>query len=598
MTTLARRDRALVVLIVSGAFGFRVGLVGFPDWQVAVETAQVVARVVHYPSATPFYVYHTKLWTILHQLLAIGLRFGMSEIRLSLVVSGLLGMISFQALSMFVYALSRDTLLAIGAAFLIFFSRSGDIGGAYPIYLMGTSHTYGVIGLSLCVLVVGLLGAGCYRTGAFLAGVAPSVHPSLGAWLLLILAICFAWDYRNLKRELRPGFRWFLIGCGVTVVSFGVQTALITDAPRIDARLAQMYLAEWVRLWDVHRQPIALGAHGQIGAVALNCGALSLALIWLFGLSAALTRSAVLLLRTVIVAAVLSLVFVFVSWIPAERLPVDFLILMPTRLLNFNAMIAVALLLGLIGAYDRTIWSTLLTSSLAICLMFGTRSMLWTSLEARRVLWRGWMGSYMVVAIIAFGLVVLAWTTWTRRRGATEASASAQSWTKPILTAGRLISLATLLLAGVLTWRISTPTSLSLLDRTNSPLFKIASEGKGILLTGANLHLIQLRTRRPVLVDGGGLDGLPYALEAAPQTERILQDVYGLDFFHPPEEARRSGTIPRAATKTIWEQFSVQKWREIGRTYGVTEVVTWVDWTLDLPVLAQDREFRLYQIPR
>ena len=101
-------------------------MVTFPDWQVAVETAQVVAGVVQYAPDNPFYLYHLKLWTILHQICALLLRAGLSEIALSKLVSGLLGMVSFQAIAMIVYALSRDELLAVGSAFLIAFTRTAD----------------------------------------------------------------------------------------------------------------------------------------------------------------------------------------------------------------------------------------------------------------------------------------------------------------------------------------------------------------------------------------------------------------------------------------------------------------------------------------
>ena len=60
--------RARWVLLISGMLGFRVGMIGFPDWQVAVETSQVVAGLVDYPAGNPFFIYHTKLWTILHQI--------------------------------------------------------------------------------------------------------------------------------------------------------------------------------------------------------------------------------------------------------------------------------------------------------------------------------------------------------------------------------------------------------------------------------------------------------------------------------------------------------------------------------------------------
>ena len=67
---------ALWVLLLSGILGFGVGMIGFPDWQVAVETAQVVAGLVPYPPDNIFYIYHTRLWTALHQMLAVALRRG------------------------------------------------------------------------------------------------------------------------------------------------------------------------------------------------------------------------------------------------------------------------------------------------------------------------------------------------------------------------------------------------------------------------------------------------------------------------------------------------------------------------------------------
>ena len=156
---------ALWVLLLSGVLGFRVGMLGFPDWQVAVETAQVVAGLVTYPPDNIFYIYHTRLWTALHQILAIALRAGISEITLSLVLSGVQGMLTFQALALFVYALSRDVLLAVGAAALIFFTRTAEYGTVYPLFLLGTEHTYGVIGLSTAAFVVACLA---------LAGTAPA----------------------------------------------------------------------------------------------------------------------------------------------------------------------------------------------------------------------------------------------------------------------------------------------------------------------------------------------------------------------------------------------------------------------------------------
>ena len=174
---------AFWVLLLSGILGFRVGMLGFPDWQVAVETAQVVGGLVPYPPDNIFYIYHTRLWTVLHQTACARASGGRrASSRFPSIVSGVQGMLTFQALALFVYALGRDILLAVGAAALIFFTRSAEYGTVYPLFLLGTEHTYGVVGLSTGVLAVAMLGAGWYRAGALLLGMAPCIHPALGSW--------------------------------------------------------------------------------------------------------------------------------------------------------------------------------------------------------------------------------------------------------------------------------------------------------------------------------------------------------------------------------------------------------------------------------
>src|SRR5678815_2262004 len=215
----ARRRSRLelaAVVVVAGVLGLRAGAVLFPDWQVAVETAQVTARIVRYPIQTPFSVYHAELWTVLHQVLAVFLRLGVSEITLSRVLSGVMGMLSFQAIALIVYGLSADALVAIGACGLALATHTSEFGVMYPIFLMGSSHTYGIIGLSFFVLVVGFFGTGSYRVAAFLLGLAPAIHPSLGAWLLLIVAIAVASDFRRARTELRHAVVPFLVGVVVS----------------------------------------------------------------------------------------------------------------------------------------------------------------------------------------------------------------------------------------------------------------------------------------------------------------------------------------------------------------------------------------------
>ena len=373
---------ALWVLLLSGLLGFRLGMTGFPDWQVAVETAQVVAGLVPYPPDNIFYIYHTRLWTVLHQLLAVALRAGVSELTLSLIVSGVQGMLTFQALALIVYALSRDVLLAVGAAALVFFTRAAEYGTIYPLFLLGTPHTYGVIGLSTGVLVMALLGAGWYRAGALLLGAAPCVHPALGSWTGLVVGLAVLSDFRNLRAELRPAAPWFLAGCGVTLVSLMIQFSLTPATPAGMTRLSPEDLSTFVRLWDGHRAAVEIDSTG----VQLNLAAAVIAFVWLRrpALSRDTTEPSAssnwLLLRITVAGSLLSVAMVPLSWIPPDRLPSALLVLMPGRYLNFGALTFVAMLIGLLGSC-RAVWSRLVLLFLSCGLLLSSRSMLWEFLQ-------------------------------------------------------------------------------------------------------------------------------------------------------------------------------------------------------------------------
>lgn len=585
--------RAGWVLLISGLLGFRVGIVGFPDWQVAVETTQVIAGFVHYPAGNPFYIYHTKLWTILHQLCAIFLMAGVSEIRLSLILSGVLGMVTFQALAMFVYAFSRDALLAIGAAVLIFFTRVAEQRSLYGLFLLGTENTYGILGLSFCVLAAALLGAGAYRSGAMLVGLAPAVHPTLGVWLGIVVGCAVLWETarpvspKRAPTLLATAGRWFLAGCCVTAASLAIQYAFIYRQPPAGEPFDTRELAAFVTYWDGHRKPVAI----TTTAVMLNVAALAMASIWLIAFVKDLPRQAIFLLRAVVISAVIGIALVFVSWLPPERLPTTLLVMMPGRVLNFNALIFAAFVIGLVGNYRPRFWAEVLLLCLLTGLLVSDQSMLWEWFEQKlgaryyfshvRPLWV--IAGTCAALILGAGLSRMPTT-----RDSHGPAAGHYSYA---------LSLVVLLTAVVCTLGFSRPRSLIFRDRTNDVFWGQVAAGKGLLLTAGDLHLVQLKTRRPVLLDGGGLDGVLYSLEGGAAMRRILSDVYGIDLLNPPDEARGAGRIPPMANRKSWEAYSPAKWREIKRNYGVTQVLTYPDWTLSLPLAAQSRRLLLYDIP-
>jgi hypothetical protein len=134
-------------------------------------------------------------------------------------------------------------------------------------------------------------------------------------------------------------------------------------------------------------------------------------------------------------------------------------------------------------------------------------------------------------------------------------------------------------------------------DRTNDVFFADVAARPGVLLVAGDLHLIQLRTRRAVLLDAGALDAVMYSLETGAAMQRMLREIYGLDLAHPPPDAVGAGRIPALSHQKTWQGYSPEKWRAIRRDFGVTQVLAYADWSLQLPVVSQSRRLLLYDIP-
>jgi hypothetical protein len=284
---------------------------------------------------------------------------------------------------------------------------------------------------------------------------------------------------------------------------------------------------------------------------------------------------------------------------PVESQPALLAILMPARVLNLAILMAPALLLGLVGALGGLV-SRLLALGLAGGLLVSNRSMLW-DLAGGTPWLAGILPDHrtrpLQVMLIATVLLATA-AAWRRFRGASalprQPPAPARRRAEAVLRAVLVLVFAALV---VHTWRIARPRLPLFHDWRTDPVFEQASRGRGLLVTGGNMQLIQLRTRRPVLLDSGGLDALPYTLEVAAETAAILRDVYAIDLFDPPEEARGIGAIPNAAAAQAWAAFPRARWQAIGRRYQATQVLTYGQWNLDLPVVARNAFYVLYQIP-
>ena len=157
-------------------------------------------------------------------------------------------------------------------------------------------------------------------SGAFLLGVGPAVHPSVGIWVGSVAVAAFAWTFAGLRAELRPAVKCFLAGCAITLLSAAVQFAFIYDVPQVDAAAVERSFSTFERLWDAHRR--ARVTFADTG-VTFNRTIVALTLIWLIGFARDLPRPALFLLRVAAIAGVISLGVVFLTWMPPDSMPHD-----------------------------------------------------------------------------------------------------------------------------------------------------------------------------------------------------------------------------------------------------------------------------------
>jgi hypothetical protein len=290
-------------------------------------------------------------------------------------------------------------------------------------------------------------------------------------------------------------------------------------------------------------------------------------------------------------AAVRRLLTAFVTFWDSHRQPIDW----HRRgvLLNWIAVVVAGLWLRLRRtALDTSARWMLLAVIVAVCLSAPLAALTWLDINRlpdvlvaampARLMNVGVFAAVPLIASTVYRMGGRVMPVWTRKL-------VLASMTWPVAAAAAIIAL--MFPARRLEQE---PMRLALPD---DPVWAVAATRDGILLTSANVWLAQLRTRRPVLLDGATLDTLPYALDAAPTVERILQEVYGQSLFAPPPDARATGQVSNSANRRSWEDFTSADWTRIRRVFGVTDVVAPSDWRLQLPVVIASPDLGLFALP-
>jgi hypothetical protein len=594
---LLKENQILFLLLVSGICGFLVGAGLYPDWQVSVEAGQVIAGTVQYPSHTiPQYIYLVKTWTLLSQISAFLLWIGLSEAGVSILIAGIIGALSFQALAVLFFSVSRNILLSLLIPFFICFMSYVGWGVVYPILFMESPHSFGRIGLVFVLLIVGVWNAGYFKTGSFLLGLAPAVHPSWGSYGVMAVAVTGFIFYRNqLAGKYKTIATYFSCGLCITLISFFYQYSLMKGFPSLGYQEKITYITSFIKHWDYHRIPFNYLSPGFI------IGAAGTLVSILYIRSKKIDNDqSFFIFRLMIVSFFLASFLSVITYFPPKIFP-TLHILMPGRYINLNNIIFVPVLLGILAARnstpaDKLVFSAFVLGALGIKIMLPHATITLPQLPVH--VYYNTPKDIQSMAKFVFTMVLpLAVIISLVRPALFQNIFKINNKATVFLYKGSMVAL--LFLSAVMVSRAVTFNT----DKLNvtDPVLKTASARSGMLLLSTDEPFpVHMALRRPTPIDPGALDGFLSAPESGPQLNDILGKIYGLNILVPPLKEgsveRNSGTIP-CVYKKLWEERSVALWRDIKKEFGVTDILTLPDWHLQLPVVARGNAYILYAIP-
>lgn len=358
-------DKVNITLLISGLIGFFLGLL-YAKYQWIVGPAQILAGIVKYPPSNHFYILTMKSWSTLNQISALLLHFGVSEQALSFLWSGIMGMVSFMALSVGILILSRRVVFSLLASFFIFFIHGVWFQGInYPISLMGTEGPYTSLGLSFYFLVMCLFSAGYYKSGGLLLGLAPAIHATQGLWYTLVIAICIMWDFQYHKEFLKKAWVYIIIGYAISAVSLICHLLFFYEAQKISIDILSKYYYALIRYWTEHLMRFNLFT-GNMARVIISL----ILSIWALRFLKNTSRNLIFFFRSFIVTAVIAGIFSVVYWLPPEKasLYYNLILMYPARLFNYNILGSFVVLVGLLGRFKDNRWVQLNLSIFVIAL--------------------------------------------------------------------------------------------------------------------------------------------------------------------------------------------------------------------------------------
>lgn len=564
------KSTSIPLLFSALAIGALLGAMSPATEQRAVDGSLVLAGIISYPPESPMGQYYLNSWTLLHQLGALFLRVGFTQVQVSAFFSIVPAAFLVCAYTMILQGMCRRPLFSLCAAPLCYLINPFAwlfSSPEYPtmgiLWAQATEHTYGLWGQIGALWVIGCVAGGRAALAGGSSLVLIAIHPVLGAYMTSLLLASVLLGRALFGFEWKEYLRGAVWGGLVTITSLAVYlmlrhaSALDTDTIAYEA---------YMRFWDAHRnRPITFRGAIRIATISLLAILALFAFLRFAGIERRATIVTVLLS---ILALSVSTVTYFAAHLVPGALPQIAIRVAPTRLLNIQAYASAPMIVGMVVyvtdhlkmVSHRIFRNFSVNPGKAkdgiVCLQERLFKLFDPYINSR-------------IPLIMLLVLICA------------------------LDFGRLKEIAK---------SIVHKTTMSDMSRVDSEDDVFWSRVRSAGING--LVLTSWEATRPsfyhghlaIALDVTSFDFIPYLPYTVKAVAKIIQEGYGVPFFQPPPEIWYRGGLVADEGRIYWARLTSGDWLKISQNLSVVAVVAPADWLIELPVAIRGKRFSLYRI--
>lgn len=552
-----------LLLVLSGLLGAGLGVAN-ATFQAPLEPAQVLMGSVHYDPGSSMYGMHMAMFSLVNYVVWVFLAITKSEIVTSVILCALTGAVAMQCVALAIFIGVRNAYISFLCSLFVAYWHLYGYGIAYPIFLAGSPHTTGRIGLFFPAFAILLFAFSRFRLAFFLCGISLMVHASWGIWVAVCIFLVLVTSYKEVKplvtaRNLGAYFG----GAGLSVLAVVIHKMIFpipASAAGGDKNAARQMFLNYIRDWDYHRQRFD---HPGILKRELFYALIAAVLAVIMIRRKNTSPGEKLFARVLVVSTALSIPLVFIpSWFPAEVFPAWLITLIPGRFINISVLLAIPLLIGFLLERTKTIKGLLMIGFCWAVLTYARRFVpLEIPIPDREL-------GIIVTSIALAGFLylrkerALPWPTTDRMSNI-------------VLAVAALVGAAAA--PPYVVWKAMPQV------RANFAAVSIPAGVKGQVLTTFENYLLQAEAGVPAITPI--LDGYPYAKPAAlANLNQELTDIYGVSLLAPPHTRNlHRGAIITEDYAQLWANRSCEQWQSLASQYQFGLIVTPRDFKLQLP---------------